>query len=282
MKFVSYMLSVLSLSCLGPMPMRGKFLWKMLHLNHGYVTCLYARFYLVGDACAQIVAILLFYVSILACCSALCIFEKHMLAFVDLIHPLRTRGRKVPNSCFRGSFASREEKLGEMHLFRGILHSYIWELFFAWILVVHFCWWCRALLHHLEESATLGHFISVMSSCFPCLRGPRFFSLKWSCFGFCLFFVWVFLLFLFFFSFIWIGYLCVLSMHSSSGRLRTGASEDRWMVAPGCDEWLTTWCGLTLGRVLQVQVAAWFVLVRVKSGRERSMPCGASEEWRDK
>jgi hypothetical protein len=29
--------------------------------------------------------------------------------------------------------------------------------------------------------------------------------------------------------------------------LRTGASEDRWMVAPWCDEWLTTWCGLTLG-----------------------------------
>jgi hypothetical protein len=47
-------------------------------------------------------------------------------------------------------------------------------------------------------------------------------------------------------------WLCVLSMHSSRGRLRTGASNDRWMVAPWCDEWLTTWCGLTLGRVLQV------------------------------
>jgi hypothetical protein len=46
--------------------------------------------------------------------------------------------------------------------------------------------------------------------------------------------------------------LCVLPMHSWKGRLRTRASEDRWMVAPGCDEWLTTWCGLTLGRVLQV------------------------------
>jgi hypothetical protein len=60
--------------------------------------------------------------------------------------------------------------------------------------------------------------------------------------------------------------------------LRTGASEDWWMVAPGCDEWLKTWCGLTLGRVLQVQVATWFVLVQVKSRRERSMPCGAFEE----
>jgi hypothetical protein len=59
-----------------------------------------------------------------------------------------------------------------------------------------------------------------------------------------------------FLSFLWIGYLCLLSLHSSRGRLKTRASEDRWMVAPSCDEWLTTWCGLTLGRVLQVQVAA--------------------------
>jgi hypothetical protein len=44
-----------------------------------------------------------------------------MLAFVDLIHALPTRGRKVPNSCSEGSFASREEKLGEMHLFKGEL-----------------------------------------------------------------------------------------------------------------------------------------------------------------
>jgi hypothetical protein len=59
------------------------------------------------------VAILLVYVSILACCSALCIFEKHKLAFVDLIHALPTRGRKVPNSCFLGEFASRKEKIGK-------------------------------------------------------------------------------------------------------------------------------------------------------------------------
>jgi hypothetical protein len=68
--------------------------------------------------------------------------------------------------------------------------------------------------------------------------------------------------------------LCVLSMHSSRGKLRTGASKDRWMVAPGCDEWLTTWCGLTRGRVLQV--AAWFALVQVKSGREGLCLAGPS------
>jgi hypothetical protein len=52
-----------------------------------------------------------------------------MLAFVDLIHALPTRGGKYPIHGSRGSFASREEKVGEMHLFRGSLHSCIWELF---------------------------------------------------------------------------------------------------------------------------------------------------------
>jgi hypothetical protein len=77
-----------------------------------------------------------------------------------------------------------------------------------------------------------------------------------------------------------VTYVCCQCTHQ--GGDGGPASEDRWMVAPGCDERLTTWCGLTLGRVLQVHVAAWFALVQVKSGREWSMPCGASEEWRDK
>jgi hypothetical protein len=76
-------------------------------------------------------AILLVYISILACCCAICIFEKNMLVFVDLIHALSKRGGKYPIHVSRGSFASREEKLGEMHLFKGSLHSCIWELFFA-------------------------------------------------------------------------------------------------------------------------------------------------------
>jgi hypothetical protein len=36
------------------------------------------------------------------------------------------------------------------------------------------------------------------------------------------------------------------------------------------EEWLTTLCGLILGLVLQVLVAAWFALVQVKNRRERS------------
>jgi hypothetical protein len=100
MKFVSYMLYVLLLIMFISYARKRNIFVKMLHFHLGYVTCLYVPLYLVGDACAQIVAILLVYVSISACCSVLCIFEKQMLVFVDLIHALPTRGRKVPNSCF--------------------------------------------------------------------------------------------------------------------------------------------------------------------------------------
>jgi hypothetical protein len=103
----------------------------MLLFHHGNITCFYVPVYLVGDACTQIVAILLVYFSILACCSALRIFEKHMLAFVDLIHALPTRGRKVPNSCFQGEFCIDERKIGGNAFVQGSLHSCIWELFFA-------------------------------------------------------------------------------------------------------------------------------------------------------
>jgi hypothetical protein len=40
-------------------------------------------------------------------------------------------GGKYPIHGSRGSFASSEEKFGGMNLFRGSLHSCIWELFFT-------------------------------------------------------------------------------------------------------------------------------------------------------
>jgi hypothetical protein len=40
------------------------------------------------------------------------------------------------------------------------------------------CQWCRAHLPHLEESAILEHFVLVVLSRCPCLRGPRLCSLK--------------------------------------------------------------------------------------------------------
>jgi hypothetical protein len=114
MKFVSYMLYVLLFVMFRCYAHERETLWKMLHFHHGYVTCLYVPLYLVGDACAQIVAILLVYVSILVCCSTLCIFEKHILAFVDLIHALPTRGRKAPNSWFPGEFCIKGKKIGKI------------------------------------------------------------------------------------------------------------------------------------------------------------------------
>jgi hypothetical protein len=108
-------------SCLGHMLMRGEIMWKVSHCVHGNVTCLYVPFYLVGDARAQIVSISLVYVTTLACCSFLCIFDKHMLAFVDLIHELPTRGRKVPNSCFQGESCIKGRKIGRNAFVRGEL-----------------------------------------------------------------------------------------------------------------------------------------------------------------
>jgi hypothetical protein len=77
MKFVSFMLYVLFVIMFRfYADVREIFVEKMLYFSHGYVSCLYVPFYLVGDACAQIVAILLVFVSILACCSVLCIFDS--------------------------------------------------------------------------------------------------------------------------------------------------------------------------------------------------------------
>jgi hypothetical protein len=64
--------------------------------------------------------------------------------------------------------------------------------------------------------------------------------------------VWVFYSIPFFFLFLLWQWLCVLSMHSSMGRMRTCVwpRTGGWSLLS--DEWLTTWCGLTLGLVLHV------------------------------
>jgi hypothetical protein len=74
MKFVGYMLSVLILTMCRSYADETDIFVKNASYDHGYVTCVYVPIYLVGDACTKFVAILLIYVSILACCSALCIF----------------------------------------------------------------------------------------------------------------------------------------------------------------------------------------------------------------
>jgi hypothetical protein len=44
-----------------------------------------------------------------------------MLAFVDLIHALPTRGRKVPNSCFQEEFCIKGRKNGRNAFVQGEL-----------------------------------------------------------------------------------------------------------------------------------------------------------------
>jgi hypothetical protein len=44
-----------------------------------------------------------------------------MLAFVDLINALPTRGRKVPNSCFQGEFCIKGRKFGRNAFVQGEL-----------------------------------------------------------------------------------------------------------------------------------------------------------------
>jgi hypothetical protein len=120
----------------------------MIYFDHAFVTCLYVPFYLVGNVCTRYVAILLVYVSFLPCCIALCLFEKHMLTFVALIHALPTRWRIVfpIHNMERDAFCNKGESLcfkGEKKLdtqFRGenlSLHTFVhgelafmlWELF---------------------------------------------------------------------------------------------------------------------------------------------------------
>jgi hypothetical protein len=147
---------------------------------------------------------------------------------------------------------------------------------------VLFCQWCRALLPHLEESSILEHFISVVSSSCPCLRGPRFFSLNWSFLGFCLGFDHLFEFFIRFFSFLFsLNWLLVCVVNA----LIKGEIEDRSVQGPVDGRswlwwvidnvvWTDSWPSIT-------DAAAWFALVQVKSGCERSMHCEVSEEWRD-
>jgi hypothetical protein len=55
-----------------------------------------------------------------------------MLAFVDLIRALPTRGRKVPNSFFQEEFCIKGRKIGRNALVQGELaFMHLGELFFT-------------------------------------------------------------------------------------------------------------------------------------------------------
>jgi hypothetical protein len=120
----------------------------------------------------------------------------------------------------------------------------------------------RFLLEH-------GFVLDVSSRC-PCLRGSSDLALclsrpSISCWSF-------FYSFLFFLFSLITKCVCVLSMHSSGGDwgpcVVRGPVDGRFLVWWVIDDvmWTDSW------QVLQVQVAAWLVLVQVKNKRERSLP----------
>jgi hypothetical protein len=129
---------------------------------------------------------------------------------------------------------------GELQWFRGSLHVCrgisLWS-FELWFSGLH------SLLEH--------GFVSDVSSCCPCLRGPRLVFSKWSC-SLPLFVFW---------SLIGVSFYSLLFIFFSLGLLYVGvvnalikgeiedhvSFEDRWMVASWCDKWLTPLCGLILG-----------------------------------
>jgi hypothetical protein len=91
----------------------------MLHFDHAYVTCLYVPIYLVGDACAQIVAILLVSVSILACCSALCIEAHACICRLDSC--ITYKGEESTQFMFPGELCIKGRKNGRNAFVQGEL-----------------------------------------------------------------------------------------------------------------------------------------------------------------
>jgi hypothetical protein len=110
-------------SCLGPMLMRGKFLWKNASLwswlYHLLICPFLSCWRCLCSNCGYLACLCLIF-SMLWC--SLYIWE-HMLAFVDLIHALPTRGRKVPNSCSQGEFCIEGRKIGRNAFVQGELAS---------------------------------------------------------------------------------------------------------------------------------------------------------------
>jgi hypothetical protein len=122
---------------------------------------------------------------------------------------------------------------GSLHVCRG---SSLW----------FFELWFGGLRSLLELS-----FVLDVSSCCPCLRGPRLVFFKWSFslpfFGFRSLVGVSFYSFHFFFFSLLLLYVGVVNA-LINGEIEDHVwLEDRWMVASLCDEWLTTLCGLILG-----------------------------------
>jgi hypothetical protein len=188
-------------------------------------TCLCSH---VGDACTDVWAFLCTLFSFLAYYCTHCLFEKLML-FLALIHALPTRGRIVsPIQNIGRSVHAWGEMLEErctqfrrrtvcMHLSRS-LHSCFGSPLCRLNLLcaLLFCWWCRALLPHLEES-TVWSILSWLCWAVALALGDQYllsqvilFWLLFSFWSLC----WNIYSFLFFSFLLWIGdYVCCQCTH---------------------------------------------------------------------
>jgi hypothetical protein len=152
--------------------------WRCLCSNCGYLTCLCLNF---------------------SMCSALCIFEKHMLVFLELIHALPTRGRKVSNSCFQGS-VHRGKKNWEkcicsggacIHAFGSSFLLMVWSPFCLslrsqqfWSILSWLCWAIALALRDHDLSLSSDLFLDFVCLLITCLSFSFtyflfLFSLNW-------------------------------------------------------------------------------------------------------
>jgi hypothetical protein len=199
MKFVSYMLFVLSLIMLRSYSHEREFFvknasfwsWLCHLLLYPFLSC----WWCLCSNCGYLACPCLNCSMLLR---SLYIWEAH--ACICRLHSCITNKGEESTQFMIPGGALHQEKIGRNAFVQGELALMHLGALFTWILVVLFCRWCRAHLPGLQESKILEHFLSVVSSRCPCLRGLRFFSLKWSFLGFCLVFDHMFEFFIRFFS----------------------------------------------------------------------------------
>jgi hypothetical protein len=91
----------------------------------------------------------------------------------------------------------------------------------------------------------------------------------------------LFVSFLFLFSLNWLR-VCVINA-LIKGEIEDQSVRGRWMVALGCDEWLTTWFGLTLGWVMRCRLRLdlrWCRSIATAKGLCLAGPSGSGETSR--
>ena len=163
---------------------------------------------------------------------------------------------------------------GSLHLLRGSLHVFRGAPCVVWVYVLvvcsfvvsfwflsRLCWAVALVLGDRDFVIQVIRFVRwgwcLITCLSPCSCLFFFFDYPYSCLS------------------------GVLSMHSSMGRLRTCVCPRTVCRSLVMSDWQRG-VGLTLGLVLQVQVAAWFALVQVKKKCERSVSVWPPRSGEDK